>query len=264
MVAFLSENKRGPFVGLVISMWQGTKKPRLATQALPFKNVSILRVVQLSPLPVADDAESSGYQCSCSSQVHMLRSWKVMSVLDVESSEEAIEGLKLFLSKDCLAWLETARSSGKWWPEPDMDTEDGDFQPILVGAKRKRKRKGKGDAKHAKNSDQKKKTKTKKKKKEKQPKAKKIKAKSSLGAVLGSPVDFDAENFRKNDMGRKLIKQTMVKLFEMDNALFQDKPLFDHKGCCRLKGANIEGQTWSKVLSASSQFFNMESLGLYV
>ena len=139
VVAFLSNQRRGPYVGLVISSWEGTRKPRLATQPLPLKSCHTLRVVEM--LQSKNDSGETCFTCGAFSQVHMLRPWKLMSILDVCSTTEDLDSTCVKITEESLDWLGEAKSSRKWWPDPEPETsEDKQILPELAGRKPMRRR----------------------------------------------------------------------------------------------------------------------------
>ena len=201
-----------------------------------------------------------------------------MCILDVCSTEEKLDSTLVKITDASLEWLEQAKSSGKWWPEPEPEThEEKHILPELAGRKTKRRmifrRWGKKSSagaiqdKNAKEGTEGKKNKEdKNKKKEKKNEKKNKKQKLEKGwqeasktKGSGPPVEFSPENFRKNDLGRRLIRQTIRRMFDLDMAAFKDRPLFDHMGLCRLPFDDCQGVKWISMMEKAHEYFNLES-----
>ena len=253
MVAFLTASKHGPFVGMVLSVWQGSKKPRLATQNLAMKSVNTLRVVQLTASQESEGT-SSNFQCGVLSRVHMIRHWHVMCILDVSSCTEEIDGTTVVLSKESMEWMAQAELSAQWWPEPANVEAAQDPQSVLKatlpgsGKFRKKRARGKGKKEPG--------TKVKKVKK-----VKKDKIQKPPEGSAKKEVEFVASKFRKNDEGRRLVKQCMGKAFDLDAKLFQNKPLFNEMGLCRLRLKGVENVKWASIVNLAVDYFCAEHLG---
>ena len=280
VVAFLSNHRRGPYVGLVISCWEGTRKPRLATQPLSLKSAHTLRVVEMSHSE-KEEGETF-FTCGAFSQVHMLRPWKLMCILDVCSTREELDSTCVKITEGCLEWLEQAKSSKKWWPDPEPETsEEKKILPVLAGRKPKRKRRfnfgkkskdkkssagalqdKKSSAGAVQDSKAEKQTKKDHKGEKDKKKGKKKEEKqwqdSAHTKGQGAEIKFLPENFRKNDAGRRLIRQTMRRMFDLDMAAFKDRPLFDNMGLCRLQFDDCHGVKWSSMMEKAHEYFNLE------
>eukprot|EP00438_Fugacium_kawagutii_P001566 Skav235500 [mRNA] locus=scaffold3432:23399:30233:- [translate_table: standard] len=88
------------------------------------------------------------------------------------------------------------------------------------------------------------------------PKKKSAKAKKSKSVMEAKPIEPIAQNYGRTDKGRKLIRQQMEALLQIDIEKNPSKPAFEPNGACRLKfpGAQ-EGQTWSKLVAKSPIYF---------
>ena len=253
VISFVSHMKKGPFVGLVVSIWQGTSKPKLATQPASIKSVRSLRVFQMQ---IVDDEVPEEFKATAESKVHMLQPWNVMQILDVAQAKERVDSLRVSLSPDSVLWLQQAKLCAKWWPEPEKDSQAKDEARSfgLPGIRKRRKKakaskqgKSKGKGKKKAHSDGLKET-----KKTKKPKL------DAPAIPTGKPVEFSVANFRKNEVGRKLIKQTICKINDLDVVHFQDNPMFATTGLCRLSFANCQNASFAALLEKSVDYFYME------
>ena len=238
-----------PSVGVVTSVWVTVRKPRLATMRVAFEQVVALRIF----LP--NDAEGGIYKFGVSSEAMVLRPQAVLSILDIEGSQESTEGVVVTLTPESVALVQEASTANEWWPRFDLDGPDsagatkssGKRNHALLfvhrqGRKGGRKRK---DAEAKKTSKRKFKKITKAVKKIKKSKTKKVKE-----------IPFTVEKMRRTSVGQELIRQVMDRARQADLAAFPSQQLFNaDTGKCALSIETCSGTSWQAFRQAAPMYF---------
>lgn len=234
---------RAAVVGLVMTVWVGSKKPKPATSA-SMSHVIAIRMVEMRLISVEGKEQFEALDICA---YHMIQPHCVVSVLDVESCENTSDDTRVTLSAGSLLLVRGMESIPEWWPEMDPEDPKDACQSGLYlprGGRRKRRAEGKAEGDKKKNqSSQKSKV-----KKVVVKKAKVVKAKSAGISLADSETDhFAAEKFKKTAAGRALVREMMDKLLTLDKENFGTRPLFNLDGACRLKVRKCEGVLWSKI-----------------
>lgn len=275
-VVFLTFKKSGhkrksfPCVGLILSLWRSSRKPKLVTAAVSMKHVVCARVA------VMDCGSTTDGFCGVASDTSVcmiIRPMSIVAVLDIEKTKSLSDGVSVVFSDDSQKLVESMDDINKWWPAPDPEAEFDFTQfggaPVTKKASRKRKGKRKtanqdpaasagqqdsvADKLPGKHKASKKSKKKKSHKIGKRNILKKANAKESISCV--------AENFRRNAAGRLLIKQTMQKVLDADQANFTKNPFFDPlTGACLINVPECKGMTWQHILDRSPEYFRVKFL----
>ena len=274
MVIFNLQNVAASKIGMVLTIWKGTKKPKIVTKEIGLSHVKVLRVVAFDPMP----GMNRSFLASGTSAVEMLCPEALVAVLDSVDSEESLGQIKVDISEESVALINDLKSSGEWWhppieeePEPKKKSVKGRKPP---GSKEQKASKNSGGAK-------KKDKKTKDAKGSEDPKgpedppgSEDPNADSGAGVAKGGkkkclkkkgvaddPMVAVPENFRKTAAGKELIKQVLKRIRAADQKGFPTQPLFDSEERCLLKFDKCHKVPWSHILERSFEFFRVECLG---
>ena len=268
VVAFVL-NRSQCCVGVVASLWQGLKKPRLSTTALSANHISTMRVIQAK-------AVGEHWECSDQSLAFLVRVEQILSILDSQQFEETTESLRIRLTPESEELLRILKGDSlAWWPGPDKDVIESEawhFSAKPVSRKRKfdfamrcsaksktkllKKEEGQTIAADVADTEE-----AKKSKKAKKTKKGKGKKHGSKPVEAAKEIEFQPENFRKNETGRQLVQQTVRRIRNLDAAHFPSKPVFDSKDQCLLVESGVHGVTWAFVLSHAYEFLCKEFPG---
>jgi hypothetical protein len=241
-------------LGLVLTVWRGLSKPKPATMPATMQQAYGFRMVCLSP--GSDDHQ---IECNATSMAKNLKIESLFAVLDCTTSHNGLDKFTASLSEESVRLVQKAADVAGWDVE-SMHVElsmreavralESKSWPVRPRTRNRPKLKGSflQKAKAAlqfKSSTPvvsstalaKQKTKTKKHTLKKKP-----------ADIVPLP-----EHFRRNDLGRRLLKQEMTKIRQLDAENFPKSPTFlDDK--CRVKGAS-HGISWNDMLTKIDFFF---------
>ena len=138
-------NVRCVMVGMVMSVWVGAKKPKLATTAVSINHCVAFRLVEMSNVPGCDQY----YECSDRSTAYMLQPHTVVCVLDVESATDASAKCRVTLSQDSVLAVSRLETVADWWPtletsDPKDASSRGDLYLSRRRGKKRARRQKKG------------------------------------------------------------------------------------------------------------------------
>lgn len=284
---------RKAHVGLTLTVWKHSKKPKVVSSPIDMQHCLAIRVVHM--VPHLDNEATmfiapKVWRCFDTSVATIVRPMSLVAVLDCATSKPFDSGLQVELTEFSAQTCADLDSIAMWFPEPDPEVEKP-FSTMGGVAHMDRKKRGRKantkNGKVKKTHVKKKKKNTQKdqqeevdpeaaasgnadegeeapskvsKKKTKQKKNKKVMPKKTAQPaenVIGVPGDF-----RKNNAGRLLIKNMMQRLKDLDDQKFPDNLCFSHEGVCRLKSEKCKNVSWKELVARSPEFFVRECHGI--
>ena len=251
---------RKAVVGLVMTVWVSSKKPKLISGGgVPINHVLAFRLVHFT-----EDAEGSGKWVSNNSHHSwILKPTAIVAVLDVAAFNDGPDGSTLGFTSACLQWLDDLPHIPSWFPAEISEfgdvLEDERFLP-RQGRRGKGKGKGKG-GKGKKNGGAEQggeKPEIKKKKVKFAQVSKRLRKRKIL-----EDLPFEVSNIRKNEEGRRLIANKLRQIKLSDGEVFSSQPLFmGDPETCRLKIGCSYGTLWSEIVNGAFSYFKALPLNL--
>ena len=96
IVIFNLPNVAASKVGMVLTIWKGTKKPKIVTKQIGLSHVKVLRVVTLDPMP----GKSHSFLGSGTSTVDLVCPEALVAVLDSVDSQETLGQITVAISEE--------------------------------------------------------------------------------------------------------------------------------------------------------------------
>eukprot|EP00435_Cladocopium_sp_Y103_P017067 s1083_g4.t1 len=210
-------------VGLVLTLWKCAKKPKLATASVEMKHMVAGRVVLLS---FEKEQDGLVFRADGTSISTIIKPMSVVSILDCTETQESQNGVMLKLTPESEALLENLHQIPTWFPPPDEGAEVS-FSNLGGVPRVVRRRRRRPNPKSAKSGPR---PLTEKKKRPRKSKKGRKKLPPALSKISSaSDAAFAPQNFRKNNVGRQLIRSTLSKLREKDLEKFPQSPLFEKR-----------------------------------
>lgn len=223
-------------VGMVLTIWKGTKKPKVFSKQIGLSHVSVLRVVSLT-------RENQMWKCNGTSSVHMLGPESLVAILNCESSEERDGECFVTVSPESGEVIEALKFSGEWWVHGIKEPKEPKVKKATVKKVKQKKNIPKPPVES-----------------ETVPKPKKRAKKLKKPSTSDASMVAIPENFRKTQAGKELIKAVLERLRKMDEAAHKKEPIFDGHEKCLLKMSKCKGVPWSHILERSFEYFRVEWL----
>ena len=226
---------RATIVGLVVTVWRSSKKPKLCTGPVSMDHCCALRLIELEP-----NSDNSAWHCNEQSQAWLVDPQACALVLDCSKYQDSHDGCSVVLTESSRAVVEKAHELTEGW--------QCDVAFSLYVPRRKKKSVSKKDTdKDPKQKENKAKTKTKKVKLGKM--GKKLKKKMQ-------EYDFTPEICRKNSVGSRAVSQELQRLRDMDSALFPEILLFTSADdSCKLKDDDCIGVKFGSLQELAMAYF---------
>ena len=234
-------------VGLVLSLWKCSKKPKLSPDGMSMKHCVAARVVHLD---IGHESAGLFGHASSTSTATIVRPMSIVCILDVENCKEDEEGVSVKLSPSCKQIVDVLAEIPDWFPEPDPEAEFS-FS-ILGGAPEAKKRKRGRKPRKPTGLTEKTAKKKKRAKKKNQTGTHTLKKKSGEKQKMACA----PENFRRNAAGRSLIRDTLKEILLDDLKANKKNPIFSlGDDMCRLKVPECQGVTFDEVVDSCPDFF---------
>ena len=152
MIAIVPKKFRGrivraAIVGMVMSVWTGTKQPKLTTTAASINHCAAIRIVEMTP---SSQIISTKFECNELSNTFMLQPHSIAALLEVADVQDTSERMHLTVSDGSALLIADMDSLPEWWPEIEkpqpQDAAGADclFLPQKRGRKRPHTRGHKG------------------------------------------------------------------------------------------------------------------------
>jgi len=245
-------------VGLVMTLWKCARKPKLSTAAIDMKHCVAARVVELG---LTSEVGHLFAEASDTSVAMIVRPMSIVRVLDVESTQNLPNGIRLRLADVCETITSQMDTIPDWFPVPDTEAEFP-FSAFGGGPDTRRHTRKPRKARKviSKDNGAGKKANTKVRKARAKAKtsfkvSRLIRKKVPPPVTESEAIKCVPDNFRRNSTGRQLIKETMQRLHAKDSKENAKNPAFDSDGKCRLKVAECSGVTWTDILARSPEYF---------
>ena len=233
-------------LGMITSIWVSTKKPRLATTAVPVDHTVALRIIQMKP---EREGSRQMWMSDNDSTAWVVLPHAIVAVLDLESSEQSLEKTFVKISQESLDLLERIKGIQEWWPRFEDHASGGkkSHHPVLFVHRQGRKRKAEGEDASAKAS------------------ANKWVRRAARSKKKPEEIPEETKNFKRSQRGDALIRQMMEKVKGMDCKVWDSNPVFSRDDdLCRLKDSEkSKGIPWARFLEKAPTFFKAELLDFF-